>query len=62
MLPACSTTAADALVCVDGAEVKNMGNVRLSGVSISGDVNCSMTAGQLLAPGASFLCTVRVVC
>jgi hypothetical protein len=45
-------------VCTNGAEVRNMGNVRLSDVTIKGSVNCSKAAGELLDPGASLKCTV----
>lgn len=51
--------AATPLVCTNGAEVRNVGNVRLANVTIKGAVNCSMAAGQLLPPGASLNCTVR---
>lgn len=52
--------AAAPLVCTDGAEVRNVGNVRLSNVTIKGSVNCSMAQGQLLLPGGSLHCTVSV--
>lgn len=53
-----AAVAAANLTCVNGAEVKNVGNVRLVNTSIRGDVNCSMPPGQLLDPGSSFNCTV----
>jgi hypothetical protein len=53
--------AAAPLVCANGAELKNVGNVRLSNVTIRGSVNCSIPQGQLLLPGDSLNCTVSVL-